>query len=357
TARASLTQPLLRGAGRRVGEVELRAARESRGLSEKSRQRLKSELVRDATLAYWELWYADSAVNIESAALRLAERQEAEAKQQVAAGALARADVLTFSTRVAQLEESVVVADIQRRQRSLELGRLMSGADSGAEHLVARNDPPAAQAPASRAQVEAALRSGSVELAELEAQVRVARTRAEVAGEASRPALDLEGYVETTGLSERVPRAFERAGQMKWTTAHVGMVFELPLDNTRKNAERSSALLSVRIAEQNVKAARDRLAAEAALSTANENAARRRLALAERTLRVATQTYEAERARFELGESIPIQVQEAEEDVRRARLSVARARVDLAQTQTDLQHLTGQLLARYEPATPASRAR
>lgn len=357
SARASLTQPLLRNAGRRVGEVELRAARESRTLSDKARQRVKSDLVRDATVAYWELWYAAAALDIESAALRLAERQEDEARQQVSAGALAPADVLTFSTRVAQLEESLVAADIQRRQRSLELGRLMSGADSGAENLLAGNDPPVPGAPPSRAQVEAALRSGSVELAELEAQVRVARTRAEVAGEANRAALDLEGSIETTGLSERVPRALDRAGQMKWTTARLGLVFELPLEDKRKNAERARALLSVRIAEQNVKAARDRIASEAALATANETAARRRLSLAERTRDVATKTYEAERARFELGESIPIQVQEAEEDVRRARLSVARARVDLAQTETDIAHLTGQLVALYETAPARERAR
>jgi outer membrane protein TolC len=357
TARASLTQPLLRNAGRRVGEVELRAARESRALSDKARRRIKSDLVRDATLAYWELWYAAAALEIENAALRLAERQENEARQQVGAGALAPADVLTFSTRVAQLEESVVLADIQRRQRSLELARLMSGPDAGTETLAAKSDPLAAAAPPSRAQVEAALRSGSVELAELEAQVRVARTRAEVAGEANRPALDLEGSIETTGLSERVPRAIDRASQLNWTTARVGLVFELPLSDARKNAERASALLAVRIAEQNVKAARDRIAAEAALATANDTAARRRMELAERTLDVASKTYEAERARFELGESIPMQVQEAEEDVRRARLSVARARVDLAQTQTDISHLTGELSARYETAPARERTR
>ena len=357
TARASLTQPLLRNAGRRAGEIELRTARESRALSDKARRRVKSDLIRDTTLAYWELWFAEAALDIENAALVLAERQEDEARQQVSAGALAPADVLTFSTRVAQLEESVVAADIQRRQRSLELARLMSGADSGTENLEASTNPPAPAGAPSRARIEAALRSGSVELAELEAQVRVARTRAEVAGEANRPALDLEGSLETTGLSERVPRAIDRAGTLNWTTARVGLVFELPLSDARKNAERASALLATRIAEQNVKAARDRIAAEAALAAANETAARRRMQLAERTLDVATKTYEAQRARFELGESIPMQVQEAEEDVRRARLSVARARVDLAQTQTDISHLTGELLARYETTPARERAR
>jgi outer membrane protein TolC len=129
---------------------------------------------------------------------------------------------------------------------------------------------------------------------------RRAKTRAEVAGESSRPRLDLEGFLETQGVSE-----------------------------------------------QNLKAARDRIGSEATLALATVDAGRRRLALAERTQKVAEESYEAERARFELGEVIPIAVQEAEDVLRRARLRVARARVDLAQAHTDLLHLSGKLGPRY----------
>lgn len=352
TGRASLTQPLLRGAGRRVGELELRAARDSRVASEKSRARVKSELVRDTIVAYWELWYAGASVDIERAALELAKRQEDEARQQVAAGQLARADVLTFSTRVAQLSESLVSADVQKRQRALELGRLMGVNDPSSERLTARTDPPAPGPSASRAEIEAALRSGSVELAELEAQVRVARTRAGVAGESTRPLLDLDGYIESTGLSERIPHATERAGQLKWTAAHVGLTFELPLDDRRLRAERASAWLAVRIAEQNLKAARDRITSEATLAVANQQAAAQGVILAQRTREVAEQTFDAQRARFELGEAIPIQVQLAQDDVRRAQLSVARARVDRAQADADVLHLSGKLLALYDSPRP-----
>jgi hypothetical protein len=54
-----------------------------------------------------------------------------------------------------------------------------------------------------------------------------------------------------------------------------------------------------------------------------------------------------ERARFELGGSLPIQVQQAEDDLRRAKLRVARARVDLVQEQTIVLHLAGRLLGEY----------
>jgi outer membrane protein TolC len=334
-----------------VGESELRAARISRQVAEKSRARITSELVRDVLIAYWELWYASEAVAIEKSAVELANRQAEQAQQQLAAGALAPTGVLTFTRRVAELQEAVVEADVQRQQRALDLARLMGSTAATGTELTASSAPVVGAAPAvSRADVESALRAGSVELAELEAQVRLAQSRAETAGEQDRARLDLEGSVETQGVSERIPRAAERAAQLNWVSAHVGLVFELPLDDTRRTAERESALLAVRIAQQNVKAARERIAAEATLDVAREQAARSRLELAEKTVGIAQQNYNAERARFELGQSIAIQVQEVEDSLRRARLRVARARVDLAQAEAELMHLAGRLMARYGQA-------
>lgn len=347
SARASLYQPFLRGAGSRIGEAELRAARWNRTIAERTRELMESELVRDVLIAYWELWYAGEALAIEQKALELSRRQAEEARQQVAAGALSPASILPFETRVAELEESLVSATITREQRALELGRLMGAADERAANLAAATEPPLDGPSASHADIEAALRGNSLELARLEAQVALAKSRAEVAGESNRPRLDLEAYLETQGVSERLPKAAARAGQLNWVTAHVGLVFELPLDDSRLTAERSSALLSVRIAEQNVTAERERITAAATLARSRENAAAKRLQLAQRTLEVAEKNYEAEKARFELGQSIPIQVQEAEDNLRRARLRVARARVELAAARIDVLHLANRLLNNY----------
>lgn len=346
SARASLTQPLLRGAGTRVGEAELRAARVGRTLSENSQARLLSGLVRDVLVTYWELWFATQSVAIERAALDLAVRQHRAAEQQARLGALAVADIHTFATRVAEIEEAIVMAENQRQQWALELGRLFGRLDDS-HRLAAVSDPDPSASPASPAQVEAALRAGSVELAELESQARLARTRAQIAGENARPRLDLESFVESQGVSSGVPGAAQRAGQMSWMTGYVGLAMELPLDDTRRRAERSAALLAVQIAEQNLQAARARIAAQAHRAVNSEHVARERLALAQRTLATATQAYEAERTRFELGQSFPMQVLVAEDNLRRARLRVARAKVDLVQAEAELRHLSGHLLEEY----------
>jgi outer membrane protein TolC len=292
TARFTVTHPLLRGAGTKVGELGLRTAAQSRELAVRSAERARSELVRDVLLAYWDLWYADESVRIERAALGLARAQEHQALSQREHGALAPADVYAFSTRVASLEETMVTTLTNRQARSRELSRLMGLSADEAPDLSA-SDVPSPGALPSVGDVEAALRTGSLELAELESRVKLARTRAEVAGDSSRPRLDLEGYAETHGESARPLPAVRRAGELAWWSVHVGASFELPLDGTRRRAEKESALLSVRIAETNLKAARDRLAADAVNAVASARAAGDRVALAGRTVDVAEKSHEA----------------------------------------------------------------
>src|SRR5690606_30959552 len=347
SARASIVHPLARGAGRRVGEAELRAARVSRQATDREAVRTSSEVVRDVLLAYWELWYADESVRIESAALELARQREREARARVEQGALALADVFSYATNVAALEESLVSARTVREQRALDLALLLGAPEDDAGSMVASSELPAPEPLSSRAAVTAAVREGSIELAELEASARLAAVRAEVAGESARPRVDLEAFVEAQGIGETPGSALERVGGMRYLTAHVGIVAELPLDRSRERAERASAALAVKIAEQQLKAARDRIAVTAGAAVANEAAALERVRLAERTLELAQKTYEAEEARFQLGQSIPLQVQEAQDELRRAKLRLARARVDLVQQQIAIQHLTGALAARY----------
>jgi outer membrane protein len=346
-ARATVTQPLLRGAGKSIGELGLRSARQSRTLAQQSERRAESELVRDVLLAYSELWYADESVRIERAALALAREQEQQAVDQQQHGALAPADVFTFQTRVASLEETLLMTLAAREERSRELSRLMGESAEQAPELTASALPEPGPLPTTQA-VADALRTGSLELAELETQVKLARTRAEVAGDASRARLDLEGYLETRGQAETVPGAFQSAGELDWWTVHVGATFELPLDGTKHRAEKQSALLAVRIAEQSVKAARDRLAADAVNSVARARTAQERVTLSARTVAVAEKAHEAAKGRYELGGGIAIQVQQAEEDLRRARLSLARTRVDLVQAEIGVRHLAGTLVAEFK---------
>lgn len=347
SARASVTQPLMRGAGLEVGEQQLRVAKIQRSAAELSRDRVASEVARDVLLAYWELWYSESAVDIEVGARDLAKRQRDEAQQRVDDGALAPVEVLPFETRVAGLEEGVVSAQTERRRRSLVLSQRMGSKESFGTSLFAeiQHEPVASPMPLRTTAIEQAL-AQSPEIRELEAQLRLAREQLRTSGESYRARLDLEGYVQVAGLGNReIPPALEQMATARATSVHVGVVYELPLDDSRKASERSRDLLAVHVAEQRLLSARQRIQTEVETLLEQERAARIRLELAERTAEIAAKQVAAETERFEIGVAIPVQVQLAEDELRRARLRAVRARVDVVESAVQRDHATGRLLA------------
>jgi outer membrane protein TolC len=194
--------------------------------------------------------------------------------------------------------------------------------------------------------VEAALTDESLELSELTERVRTAQLRADVAGEGSRPRLDGEGYVQSNGISQRFPDAWQRAGELDRWSAHVGISLELPLTDDRRRAQAAQARLEVLSARAQLEAARADVATSANLAIEADAAARARLAAAERTLSTAERSYEAAAARFELGQTTAITLQQAENDLRRVRMRVARARVDVVQQGVALDHIVGRLVRR-----------
>jgi outer membrane protein TolC len=346
TLRASVTQPLLRGFGSKVGEVDLRAARVNEGIAQRGLIRARSELVRDVSAAYFELWYAERAVELEQSSLALARKQVEQTTQRVELGELSTTELLTFQTRSAELEESLVSAQLAVQQRSTSLAQLM-GADPGTS-LHATDDPTASSSDVSAVELRDAIAQRSEEIAELQERVRLARVRAEVAGDSARPSLDAAAYVQSNGVSQQLPNAWQRAAGLQWWSTHVGLSLELPLTDDRRQAQLAQAQLDVAQAQTQLRAARERIAAQAQTAVFGMQAARERIATSSRTLAIAAKSHEAAQARYELGESAAIAVQQAEEDLRRARLRVLNAQVDLAQQQLVLEHLTGGLAVRAQ---------
>jgi outer membrane protein len=344
----SLTQPLLRGAGTTLGLASLRVARLNRTAALLATQQASSQLLHDVLLAYWELWYAAQVVRIDEASRDLAKNLEGQARDKAKSGILARIDALPFSTQLAELEESVVVAATTRRQRSLTLAQALGRADRSGPELESSDTPPnVAIEDVEQRAIDEAL-AASYQLKSLDAQLQIAQYQAKIAGDGQRPRLDLDAYVQAQGLGNGdLPAAFGQAGRGEAVSAHVGLTFQTPLTNTRRNAQIQNALLSAHIAQKSIEAARQQLRSDVTSALAQRAAAASRVSLAEQTEKVAGEQAEGEKARFLAGTSIAIQVQQADDSHRQAQLRVQRARVDLVEADLDLLHLRGRLLERY----------
>lgn len=337
------TQPFLRGFGDTVTRAEEHNAEVALEQAEATRDRRATELVRDTLQAYAELWYAEQAIAIDASARDLAVRQRDEAQARVEVGVSAPPDVLAFATRVASLEEALAVADADRRSRAILLATLL-GLPLGTE-VHAGSPPP--RLPSRVAETEAVARAvaDAPQLVELRTQVEAARRAAQVATEPLRARLDAQAQVGLHGLGyDDVPEAFAQVGTFAAFTATVGLVYEGPLDDTRRTAEEERARLAVDVAEQRLAEARATLEQQVSALVLQRAAAQRRLELAEQTVELARRTAEAEAGRVEVGTRTPTALLAAQEELRSAELRRTRALVDLYAAETSLLAYAGALL-------------
>ncbi|MBW2525448.1 MAG: TolC family protein [Deltaproteobacteria bacterium] len=351
--RLSVTQPLLRGFGLDVGESSLRQAELSRTSAEKARDREASEMLRDVLLAYWELWYTDEALRIERNAESLARRRLEDQQRKIELGAGAPVDALSFETRAGELESSVLNAESQQRTQSLQMG-LMLGRDApDATEIHAAADAVPAVPERDRSGVLRGAVEESLTVAQQKLQLQLARERALVAGESERPRLDLEAYLQTQGLGNReVPPAFEQFGTFGAVSAHVGLLFQLPLSGARHSAQRRGAEASAEAARERLHAALQQARTDAATELVKLAKAKQQIDLATKIADVAERNATAQQKRYAKGDAILLEVHEAEDELTRARLAVQRSRVDAIQSAIRIDHLTGDLLRRYGAAIP-----
>ena len=342
SVRFGVTQPILRGAGREIVQAELNAARANREAAVSTRDRTSSQTLRDALTAYWELYFSTRALEINRRSLELARQQRDEAAQRIKTGSTAPVEQLTFETRIASLEEEIVAAEADERARSAALARQLGDPDLVLRRAAPR-EPPRYEPPRSDARQRAL--SASYEVAEQKAALRLAEVQARTAGDALRPRLDVDAYVQAYGLGLRdaVP-VFEQIGTLRAVSAQVALTVEAPLDDTRHRSERDRAELAVTVARQRHDAVLQQVDAELDEAQQRDASARRRIDLADRTLAIAREQLKAEEARFRTGSATALQVREAEDQVRTAELRAERARVDLAVAHLTIAHLTGDLL-------------
>lgn len=353
--RLEVRQPLLRGAGRDVGEANLRTARLSRTAAEHARDQEASELLRDVLSAYWDLWVADATVEVNEAALEMAERQLEEATLRATElGTMAPAEVLRFTSELASIQEELQQAESSRVETAIGLGRLLDLTPTDAIALdVTSESPPEAELRTLEEVMELA-RVQSSELHEANAQLAIAQDRVEVAEDATLPRLDLTGSLALGGLwNDETIDSFDLPGDRPAISGMVGLELELPLGNSRARAGLAEARIRAEAAEVRIEGRTRQIEAAAASAVSRLEAASRSVELTARTVEISRQLAEAERERLRLGTTTPFQVLEAQESLRTTELRHLRALVSRTTAAIELQHLTGELIAEYAALTVA----
>lgn len=353
SATVTARQPLLRGRGRDAVLADQRAA-EARALSSEADATVAaSQLVRDVLSAYWELWYADRALQVQREAVELATRQAALAQQQRTLGTIAPADVLQFVTAEASLREQIATAEATRTSRAVAFGRLLAIGSEDSERLQIDASAPGEPETPMLATLLGRMRADSPQIQALEADVEAARASAVAARNAARARLDATGSAGLAGLwMEDAYQGLTLPGGRPAVVASVGLELELPVSSERRAAQRASADAAVEAAESRLAASVAQLEADLASQLASFRSAVARTSLTVDTARVSEQLAEAERGRLGLGTSTPNVLLQAQQTARESVLRHDRALADAAVASLSLEHGAGTLLDRFDLPAP-----
>ena len=344
---ATLTHPLMRGAGVFVNTQNIRIAFYA---YQQQQARTKLEVIRvlaNADIVYWRLYAAREALLVRRREYELAVQQLERARNQVEAGAAAEVEIIRAQSGVADRVEAIINADNFVRDRERELKRVLNDPELDMQSPTAvvtatLPRPLYFQVDADRAITQAMRRR--MELLDLELQIAADTADVRVARNLTLPLVSLAYTYNVNGLGGDLDDSFKMTRSNEFVDHRFGLQVEIPLGNQAARSRLRSALLQ-RLQTLATREQRELLIRQEVLNAIDQLEAnwQRILAARQRVLTEA-RVLEVEIQQFEQGLRTSTEVLEAQTRLANAKLSEISAVSDYEIAQVDIAFATGTLL-------------
>lgn len=343
------TQPLLRGAGKELGELPLTLARQQVDVARLQKLRAANDLVAEALNAYWAWVGAYFTLEAQRNSLARTRVLSEATIAQIEAGQLAELERDIVAQRIAAAEQGIVAAEAAVIDAAEALRKTM-GIDIAIDAAfepprVVPTDPPAIMT------MEEALqhaRATNPDLRLLDQEVRASELSLVRSRDLVRPQLDAVATVSQLGLAEDIIDSLEHIGTFDFSSVFLGLQFGIPLDNrlAKKQLEADEvALQAARLRrEQALREVELRLRQARRLLETQK----RRLALSETEIELARKNLAAMQDKFRAGLASNLEVLQLEEDLSAAEARYNQARLDVATSRIGLRRVTGTLLEHWD---------
>jgi outer membrane protein TolC len=362
----TLTQPLLRGAGRFANTAPIKIARHS---LEQSRSNFEAE-VNDAILLtisqYWNAVQARGALDVQQKSLKLAEASYDRDKRSLELGALPPLDIYRSQSEVAARKVEVIQAAYQLTQAEEAL-RLTIGADRDPQLYALElnlTEKPQPEGELENIEAEAALTQALSQRPELDAVkdalagdeigIRLAHNQLE-------PNLQLQGFYQSSGLGGNeynlltgqfvAPGGFGSSMSQLFGFGYPGyggtLSLTLPVRNRGGQAALGNALVSRTHDLYSSGQIREQIAREVRDAVHQLAEARMALAAGSASFDLAQKTLASEQRKFELGAETNFFVLDAQTRLAQAELILLQTQVNYRIAIAAVGHSTGDLLTPY----------
>lgn len=352
----SLSQPLLRGAGRRSTTHALRVAAINQDIAETRTKATVIAQLAAAERAYWLLYAAREELTLRQEEFEVAREVLAQAQRLLDAGSVAEIEVIRAESGVADRLDAILRAEqaVLLQQRTLKRVMNIDGLDVDSETVLIPASPPDPVLyeiePGSLADLAVASR---MDLLALELQLLADASQIDFNRNQTLPSLNLDASYTINGLGGSLSDSASIAAQNEFEDWSIGFSGEIPIGNQAAESRLRRAVLR-RIQRIADKAGREQtIRQEVYNATDRLRADWQRILASRQAVILNTRTLEAERRQFELGSSTSTDVLDAASRLVSARSDEIRAVVDYQIAQLNLAESTGMVLGaakiRWEP--------
>ena len=364
----SVTQPLLRGAGRRVASANLLIAQEGTGAADAAFRARVEQLLLSVERAYWELVFAERDLEVKQTSLSLAREQLDRTQAQVDVGLIAPVQATQAEVAVASRETELILARNALEGARDELRALLRAESLPAgwdTQIVLLDEPRAGSAEVDVGARIAAAIERRPELEQLRAVLRTRGVEVEAARNALLPAVDVVAQISFNGIGgDELVRPFfggpvtdvieggygDAASQLfsfDFPTWRLGVSFQYPLGNRTARGNYAVATLDEDRARTELERLEQQITLEVRLAARRLTAATDAVATTAKTRQLAERQLEIEQDRFEVGMTTNFEVLEFQDQLSQALSSELRAVIEERLAEAELERVSGGLLERF----------
>ncbi len=354
----TLTQPILRGFGREVNRVRIRAGQNLRKISEARARLTVLDKTAETIKAYWDLVGATEAARVYEEALRNAERLMKLSETRRDIGTAADIDVLQAKAGVAMRQSELIqayarISDVGDALKLL-LNLKENGRFSKIRILPLDRPNPDASTIFNTENYDESL-DVSVQLA-LELRPENEMTDLEIANalieeEKARndrlPQLDLVGAYAQGGRSVKMSKTLTGILEGQDSALTVGIQASIAIGNRAARGAHQRARLNIRQAEERRKQAQMAMMMRVHYAARSVRTSKALVESTRQTVRLQEANVNAEERRLQIGITTSYQVLRVQEDLTAAQAQELQARITFEKALVELQLAEGSLLDNF----------
>jgi outer membrane protein TolC len=339
----TLSQPLLKNAGRENTEINITISRLSKYASLEHLNSLLTNTVAQVRVEYFKLYSLREQLEVRKVSLELARKILSETKARVAAGVLPAMEILNAEFGAVSREKDVIDAekalndqrDVLRLLLQLENGNEIFTSDLPKRDLYQFSEEDALQRAVTRPDIK-----------ELKRSLEISELQTRVFGNNIKPDLRLSAQAGISAKDRSYSRELEKFGTLDSPYWSVGLNFSYPLGNrAADNDYRKSRLKTEQTALQ-IKSLEENALKETKAAVRSVSTGYKQIEVAERGQAYADERLKAFIRKNEVGLATTKDVLDVENDLATAKNNLITALVAYNNAITQLWQVTGELLER-----------